>query len=56
MTEERIEEMFSPRDWNIGWCDRCCETNEWVVNIADIHVCRFCLEKYYSEDGELNVQ
>lgn len=43
MTEERIEEMFK-NEWQQGMCDFCCDTDQWIVIVADQRTCRGCLE------------
>jgi len=51
MTEETIERVFSPRDWNESFCDICTDRQD-VVLLGDERVCRPCLLTEFDESGD----
>lgn len=51
MTEETIERVFSPRDWNDSVCDVCCKYTG-VVLLSDQRVCYDCLLTNFAEAGD----
>jgi hypothetical protein len=55
MKEETIETTFRSSDWFASICDTCCQTDKWVVLLADERACNTCLEEFYDEAGDKTV-
>lgn len=52
MLESTIQTTFRSSDWRISVCDSCCQTDMWVVLLADERACNTCLQKFYDESGD----